>query len=67
MLESMLELLMAKFENLRMSEEETINDFNGRLCDIVVCPWGKDFRRKTCQKGPKILALKVCDRREACM
>ena len=33
--ESRLELLIAKFENLRMSEEETINDFNGKLCDIA--------------------------------
>ena len=33
--ESRLELLTAKFENLAMSEEEIINDFNGRLCDIA--------------------------------
>ena len=26
---------MSKFEKLRMSEEETINDFNGRLYDIA--------------------------------
>ena len=32
-LESSLELLTTKFENLRMSEEETISDFNGKLCD----------------------------------
>ena len=32
--ESKLELLMPKFENLRISEE-TISDFNGRLCDIA--------------------------------
>ena len=32
---SRLELLTAKFENLRMSEEKTINDFNGKLCDIA--------------------------------
>ena len=33
--ESMLELLIAKFKNLRTSEEETIKDFYGRLCDIA--------------------------------
>ena len=33
--ESRLELLTAKFTNLQMIEEETINDFNGRLCDIA--------------------------------
>ena len=30
-----LELFTAKFENLRMSEEETINDVNGKLCYIA--------------------------------
>ena len=33
--ESRMELLTTKFENLQMSEEETFNDFNGRLCDIA--------------------------------
>ena len=33
--ESKLELLTAKFKNLQMSEEETIKDFNGRLCGIA--------------------------------
>ena len=33
--ESRLELLTAKFENLRMSEDQTTSDFNGRLCDIA--------------------------------
>ena len=33
--ESRLELLIAKFENLRMSEKETISDFNGKLFDIA--------------------------------
>ena len=33
--ESRFELLIAKFKNLRMSEEETINEFNGKLCDIA--------------------------------
>ena len=32
--ESRLELLTTKFENLRMSEDQTTSDFNGRLCDI---------------------------------
>ena len=32
--ESRLELLTKKFENLRMSEEENINDFNGKLCNV---------------------------------
>ena len=32
--ESKLEILITKFENLRMSEEETINDLNGKLCNI---------------------------------
>ena len=36
MYESRLELLRAKFMNLRMSEEETINNINGRLCDIEI-------------------------------
>ena len=34
MRESRLEFLTTKFENLRMSDEETISDLNGRLCDI---------------------------------
>ena len=33
--ESMLELLTAKFENFRMNEEETIKNFNGKLCNIA--------------------------------
>ena len=33
--ESKLELLTAKFENLRMSEEENISDFNRKLCDVA--------------------------------
>ena len=33
--ESRLELLTTKFENVRISEEETINDFNRKLCDIA--------------------------------
>ena len=33
--ESRLELLTTKFENLRMSEKETISDFSGKLCDIA--------------------------------
>ena len=33
--ESWLELLTAKFEILGMSEKETIDDFNGRLCNIA--------------------------------
>ena len=32
--ESRLELLTTKFENLRMSVEETISDFNGKFCTI---------------------------------
>ena len=34
-LEYRLELLSIKFDNLRMNEEETNNDFNGKLCDIA--------------------------------
>ena len=33
MLEFRLELLMVKFESMRMSEEETVINFNGRLCN----------------------------------
>ena len=33
--ESRLELLTIRFQNLQINEEETIIDFNGRLCDIV--------------------------------
>ena len=33
--ESRLELLIEKFENLWMSEKETINDFNGKFCNIA--------------------------------
>ena len=31
--ESKLELITIRFENLRMSEEETISDFTRKLCD----------------------------------
>ena len=31
----MLELLAAKFRNLRICEEEIINYINGKLCDIA--------------------------------
>ena len=33
--ESIVEFLTTKFENLRINEEETINNFNGKLCDIA--------------------------------
>lgn len=32
---SRLRLLTTKFENLRMMEDESISDFNMRLCDIA--------------------------------
>ena len=32
---SRLELLTTKFENLKMREEETIEEFYVRLCDIA--------------------------------
>ena len=35
MCESRLELLIAKFEKLQINEGETINNFNGKLCDIA--------------------------------
>ena len=33
--ESRLELLTTNFKNFWMSEKETINDFNEKLCDIA--------------------------------
>ena len=32
--ESRLQLLTTKFENLHMQEDETIGEYNARLCDI---------------------------------
>ena len=55
-----------------MSEEETINDVNGKLCDIANDSFAireKDFKRKTCKKAlrslPSRFAYKVTAIREA--
>ena len=32
---SKLKILTTRFENLKMHEEETIGEFNARLCDIA--------------------------------
>ena len=47
--ESRLELLTTKFENLWMSEKETINDFNGKWCDIANESFalGKRFKKRS--------------------
>ena len=60
--ESRLELLTTKFKNLWMSEEETINDFNGRLCDIANKSFTfgeKILEKRLVKKGSKIFAFKV--------
>ena len=46
-------MLISKFEDLKMMEHKTINDFNSKLCDIAneAFAFGKKiFRHKTCEK-----------------
>ena len=33
--EARLKLLATKFENLRMKEDETVGEYNARVCDIA--------------------------------
>ena len=33
--EARLQLLTTKFENLRMKEDETVGEYNARVCDIA--------------------------------
>ena len=52
-------MLIIKLKNLWMSEEETISDFNRKLCDIDIESFAlgeKILEREACEKGPKILA-----------
>ena len=69
---SKLQILTTRFENLRMKEDESISDFNGRLCDIAneAFALGEKFSeeklvRKTLRSLPKRFAYKVTAIEEA--
>ena len=61
-----LQILTSRFENLRMKEEESISEFNSRLCDIAneAFALGEKYSeeklvRKTLRSLPKRFAYKV--------
>ena len=67
-----LHILTIRFENLRMKEEESISEFNARLCDIAskVIVLGEKFTeenlvQKTLRSLPKRFAFKVTTTKEA--
>ena len=69
---SKLQILTTRFENLRMKEEESIGEFNARLCDIAneAFALGERFSeeklvRKTFRSLPRRLAYKVTAIEEA--
>ena len=69
---SRLQILTTRFENLRMGEEESISEFNARLCDIAneAFALGEKFSdeklvRKTLRSLPKRFAYKVTAIEEA--
>ena len=63
---SKLQILTSYFENLRMKEEESISDFNSKICDIAneAFALGEKYSeeklvRKTLRSLPKRFAYKV--------
>ena len=68
-----LQMLATRFEELRMMENETINDFNSKLCDIAneAFALGEKYSdiklvRKTLRYLPERFAYKVAAIEEAC-
>ena len=49
-------MFASKFENLRMMENETINNFNFKLCDIIneAFAFGEKYSDATCEKNTKV-------------
>ena len=69
---SKLQMLASKFEDLKMLEHETINDFNSKLCDIAneAFVLGEKYSdtklvRKTLRSLPERFAYKVAAIEEA--
>ena len=69
---SKLQMLASKFEDLRMGEDETIAEFNGKLQDIEnqAYPLGKEYSevklvRKTLRSLPERFGAKVAAIEEA--
>ena len=69
---SKLQMLASRFEDLRMMENETISDFNSKLCDIAneAFVLGEKYSdtklvRKTLRSLPKRFAYKVTAIEEA--
>ena len=69
---SKLQILTSRFENLRMKEEESISDFNSKICDIAneAFALGEKYSeeklvRKTLRSLPKRFAYKVTAIEEA--
>ncbi|XP_073137339.1 uncharacterized protein [Henckelia pumila] len=69
---SKLQILATKFEDLKMEEDETINDFNTKLCDITNKAFALDEKyseaklvQKTLRSLPKRFDIKVAAIEEA--